>query len=987
MSDSDHPFEDADGLPLPEATGELFERLKREGPRANRYRIVEEFARGGMGAILRVFDEELRRSLAMKVILGKGEAANGETPAVDAKTLGRFLEEAQVTGQLDHPGIVPVHEMGLDAEGRVFFTMRLVKGEDLRAVFDHVKSGKDGWSQTRALHVLLKVCDAVSYAHAKGVIHRDLKPANVMVGKFGEVYVMDWGLARVLGCADRHDLRLREVASPLNASQPSLVSTEREADREATPDSPLVTMDGDVVGTPSFMPPEQAEGKIESIGPHSDVYALGAMLYQLVTGRMPYVTPGARMTQYTILARVLEGPPEPAAELAPDTPAELLAILEKAMERDAARRYRTMQELAADLRAYLEGRVVAAYETGAIAELKKWVERNKALAASLAAGVVLAVGAVSWNAWTSRQHAEAMIEKNRDLTTANALADANAATARDEATRADAAKREAEANLADVLRLGDIKRVRDLEARAQELWPAWPELVPEIERWIADAREVTARLEQHRASLEELRAKALPPETPVDRSTFTAQRREAQVQQRRKDLAELDAFLAKRADDVTGQRAAVAAELRGEGGAAADEPPRREWRFAPDAANTQWRHDQLAELVDAVEALQAELAVPEAVAAAWKPSADEPAPAAAFVQATATIAAMQRRIDHAAWVEEVSLDEALDDWREAIARIAKNAKYAAFAERPFTEQFGLVPIGPDPESGLEEFWHVETGARPQRDPTNGKFTVTAATAMVFVLLPGGTSTMGSRQPDTDHPVGSPHVDPRSEREEQPPHAVTLAPFFMSKFEMTRAQWLRVAGNDPSRIDFNGGVPRPVTSPVESIDWSEAQELAERLVARLPTDAQWEYAARAGTTTVYWCGDDPATIKAREAGNVFDEHGAKVGYRGTPEKWNDGYADVAPVGTFAANPFGLHDVIGNVWESCADEYAADYQSTPARPGDGERSLPVQAGSRARVLRGGGWDSAASFTRSAFRLRYDPALRDINLGLRPARVITW
>ncbi len=344
----------------------LLERLRAAGPHTSRYQVLGEVARGGMGAILRIWDADLRRVSAMKVVLGKSDGESADTPPVDPRTLGRFLEEAQVTGQLDHPGIVPVHELGLDADGHVFFTMRLVKGEDLRAVFDHVTTGEGGWTRTRVLGVLLKVCEAVSYAHAKGVIHRDLKPSNVMVGKFGEVYEMDWGLARVLGHEDQHDLRLKQIGG----STSSAVQTERRAERDEIPDSPLVTMDGDVVGTPSFMPPEQARGEIEELGPHSDVYAIGAMLYQLVTGQMPYVSPGARMSQHTILAAVLHGPPESVAKLAPDTPAELVAIIEKAMARDGSARFATADELIEELRGYLERGV-----TGARRMLAGWVAK------------------------------------------------------------------------------------------------------------------------------------------------------------------------------------------------------------------------------------------------------------------------------------------------------------------------------------------------------------------------------------------------------------------------------------------------------------------------------------------------------------------------------------------------------------------------------------------------------------------------------------
>src|SRR5262245_6840538 len=283
----------------------LLKRLAEHTLKSSRYKLHGEIARGGMGAILKVWDEDLRRNLAMKVILGKAEpTSEGKTPPVDRHLLARFLEEAQVTGQLDHPGIVPVHELGLDSEGRVYFTMKLVKGRDLKQIFDLVFEEREGWNETRALGVLLKVCEAMAYAHAKGVIHRDLKPANVMVGNFGEVYVMDWGLARVEGREDRHDLRLQVEGTPLTS-----LNTERREEREELPDSPLFTMDGDVIGTPAYMSPEQARGEIEKLGQRSDVYSIGAMLYHLLARQMPYVPSGARISKRTVLMRVVEGPP------------------------------------------------------------------------------------------------------------------------------------------------------------------------------------------------------------------------------------------------------------------------------------------------------------------------------------------------------------------------------------------------------------------------------------------------------------------------------------------------------------------------------------------------------------------------------------------------------------------------------------------------------------------------------------------------------
>ena len=386
-------------------SGPVLDRLGTRSLAASRYQLRGEIARGGMGAILEVFDEDLRRPLAMKVILDpRSGKTTTDAASVHPSLLARFLEEAQVTGQLDHPGIVPVHELGLDEQGQVYFTMRLVHGRDLESIFDLALRDEEGWSQARAVGVLLKVCEAMAYAHSKGVVHRDLKPGNVMVGRFGEVYVMDWGLARVRDREDRHDLRIRGLSpaeaaragtgarsseSPRPSEERAVETDRREAAASGAAEA-LMTMDGSVVGTPCYMPLEQARGQVAALDERSDVYAVGAMLYRLLAGAAPYATSGTLPPASEIVLQVLEGPPDSLESLAPTAPAELSAICARAMAREPDDRYPDMQALAEDLRAFLEGRVVQAFETGAWAEARKWIRRNRALSGSLA-GLLVAL--------------------------------------------------------------------------------------------------------------------------------------------------------------------------------------------------------------------------------------------------------------------------------------------------------------------------------------------------------------------------------------------------------------------------------------------------------------------------------------------------------------------------------------------------------------------------------------------------------------------
>jgi WD40 repeat protein/serine/threonine protein kinase len=357
-----------------------------------RYTVLGRVAQGGMGVIFKVWDGSLHRPLAMKVIRGQDHVGAAGPAPVNRQALGRFLREAEVTGQLDHPGIVPVHEIGTDEHGRVYFTMRLVEGESLDSVLDKMSHGDATWTKTRVVDVLVKICDTLAFAHSRGVVHRDLKPANIMVGRFGETYVMDWGLAKVLPG------RARPSPERPAHEEESLLPTIPEGEEYGlTPDDGApadLTTAGTVLGTPAYMPPEQAEGRPDELDERSDVYSIGAMLYRILTGQVPYVEGTRARRSADVLAAVIAGPPTSVAQLAPRARGELVAICQKAMARAPGDRYADMQEMAADLRAYLENRVVKAYQHGALAELKKWVKRNPLLTGAAAALLlVTALGA------------------------------------------------------------------------------------------------------------------------------------------------------------------------------------------------------------------------------------------------------------------------------------------------------------------------------------------------------------------------------------------------------------------------------------------------------------------------------------------------------------------------------------------------------------------------------------------------------------------
>jgi formylglycine-generating enzyme required for sulfatase activity len=292
---------------------------------------------------------------------------------------------------------------------------------------------------------------------------------------------------------------------------------------------------------------------------------------------------------------------------------------------------------------------------------------------------------------------------------------------------------------------------------------------------------------------------------------------------------------------------------------------------------------------------------------------------------------------------------------------------------------GLVPLGPDPASGLWEFAHLLSGEPPARG-ADGKLMLSEASSIVLVLVPGGTFWMGSQKED---PAGR-NFDPHTRTGEFPVHEVELSAFLLSKYELTQAQWLRLTGANPSYFSNSKHAPT-LLHPVERVHWHECKRALERVGLGLPSDAQWEYAARAGTSTIWWPGSDQEALRAQHAANLADQSASRLGATwpsiGEWPDLDDGYGAHAPIGTYAANAFGLCEVVGNLWEWCLDGsdelfYFHSPRLDPLAPWEGALT---------RVVRGGGFDSSARAARSAYRAHYGPTIADDALGVRPARTL--
>ena len=770
--------------------------------RIGNYTLLEKLGAGSFGVVyLAEQVTPVQRRVALKLLKQGIESWS---------LLERFKMEAQALALMDHPHIAKVLDAGMTSNGRPYFVMELVQGIPVTDYCD-----ERGLDCRKRLELMIPICKAIQHAHQKGIVHRDIKPSNALVTLRDDMpapMVIDFGVAKAVrqGLLGPSDL----------------------------------TECHQIVGTPAYMSPEQVGLEGIDIDTRSDIYSLGVLLYELLTGTTPFSERESGYTRREEIFRLIRevDPPRPSARVSskgkrtdaagkrgtdPASLARLLRgdldwIVMKCLEKDRSRRYETANGLALDIGRFLKCEPVLASPPSLVYRFKKFARRHLGTVIA-STSVVIALAAAF-------------------LTSLMLLG-----SYRDRAN--------------EVLRLSDLDVIDHLNN-------AYPGLTRIDYRrrhgamadWVNRAREVLSRRAAHRATLEKLRQ--------------------------------------------SGTR--VAANLVAPYSAAQQATPdrREQWRFADTP--TQWQYDLLEKLVARLDDLQG---TPDKLA----------------------------RVE--AWLRRSPTEgEIRDRWEKAALPI--QTRY----DISLRHRDALVPLGSDPNSGLWEFVDLNSGLELARDGA-GNLVVEPENGVLFVLIPGGRFRMGSPS------------DEAGRREDEAQHEVQISAFLLSKYELTQAQWERMMGQNPSRH-------RDPTRPVDSVSWWLAREFCRKSGYRLPTEAQWEYACRAGTSSTYG-----AAAPLDELG-WFKENSGNV---------------TQPVGLKRSNAFGLHDMHGNVLEWCQDLYRADY---PIGSEDSRRD-PVHdvpdgdlAANSRRVLRGGPFDGKPEYCRSADRWPQPADVAVPEHGLRPA-----
>jgi formylglycine-generating enzyme required for sulfatase activity/tetratricopeptide (TPR) repeat protein/predicted Ser/Thr protein kinase len=773
------------------------------------YELLHEIARGGMGVVFKARQASLNRTVAVKMILG-GQIAGPDD-------VQRFHTEAEAAAQLDHSGIVPIYEVG-EHEGQHYFSMGFVEG---RSLAQQVAGGP--LDPKTAADIVQAVSEAVQYAHDRGVIHRDLKPGNILLDRHGKPRVTDFGLAK-----------LSEGGSELTGT-------------------------GQILGTPSYMPPEQAAGWMNEVGRHSDIYSLGAILYCLLTGRPPFQAATAVET----FRQVLEHDPVPPRLFNSSVPRDLETICLKCLRKEPAKRYARAAELCADLRRFLAGEPIFARRVGGGERTWKWIKRRPAVAAMIAISLLAVVGSGIAIAVIRSEAAE---EEARTLVSAYFRAPAAA-----------------------------------VPYVMKDLRPFRRQVIPLLRARLEDS--VADETERFRAAC----ALADMGETPLDALLDAVPRL---------PVAECANLLS--ALEI--QKAAAAPELLRRADAATDSEVKARYAILalhlgdPAAAKAALalRADPIhrTRLIHAYGRWHGRLA---AVAELLRGDPDE-AFRSGMCAAFGTIPREE--------LEQGDLEAATSVLQEFFVRAPDGGTHSA-AEWALKQWKAPVPaVEPTSVAPAGRRWFVNR------------------IGMTMIEIPPGEFAMGSSQVELDELCQAiPFEDYKiSFRSSAPQHEVRLTNgFYVGACEVTQQQFQDLMGTDGSYYSPQGEgkayvVVRDTSQhPVEHVSWFDAVDFCNALSAkeelpayynrqgmavivlggigyRLPTEAEWEYACRAGSTTRWSFGDDK---------QYLERHAwIRTNSGGIPH----------PVGGLRPNRYGLHDLYGNSWEWCWD-WHADYPSEP------------------------------------------------------------
>jgi serine/threonine protein kinase/formylglycine-generating enzyme required for sulfatase activity len=847
------------------------------------YELLLEIARGGMGVVFKARQVSLNRIVAVKMILA-GSFAGPEG-------VQRFRTEAEAAAQLDHPGIVPIYEVG-QHEGQHYFSMGFVDGQSLSK-----RVAESPLPAREAAEIVRAVANAVQYAHDKGVIHRDLKPGNILMDKAGKPRVTDFGLAKL---------------------------TESSSDLTGT---------GQVLGTPSYMPPEQAAGQVSAVGRLADVYSLGAILYCLLTGRPPFQ---AATPLETILQVKTQEPVSPR-QLNAGIPLDLNTIALKCLEKDPARRYESARNVADELERFLNGEPIVARPISTVERGWRWCKRKP-----LIPSVVAAVLAISTVAGLAFRHFSA-IERGKILQREEKSLQREVVTAVDAVQNSRGPV--VPFTIRDLKKLPSKMPLLELKSRyaAAESDRKLPLAYALSEYGEVDAEFLCSQIKQS---------------APEDVANFVT----AFEHDRDASLAAIQSSAAQgySAQDwrLKARLATVALHLDNE-------------TIAADVCQIDDRPDpvQRTIFIDELPIWHGNL---EKLVSHCKELSD-PALRSALCMGVGSIP-----VDRLTSAETAAWKPVLSEWYQTAPDNVTHSA-AGWALREWKADLPVVSTSSQPDENHERF-------------------VNSLGMTMLKIRPGRFVRSAFFRAQVDQTM------------KKTPQTVTLTrAFYLSDREVTISQFRQFV-NDPQCPNeekpenwqqANGAVNTVRDEyPKDSVNWydcvlfcnwlsrkeslapgyertgkklklrnfqNEEREVDEwRLAAnggyRLPTEAEWEYACRAGTTTDYASGSDLTLLRKYAVYQTGDSIQAAACASKLPNGW------------------GLFDMHGNVWEWCYDWYAEWYAEYPA--GDLSDPIGLQV-PLDRVIRGGGCGNAASYCQSADRGRNSPVTRHVDSGFRLAR----